>query len=68
MMATGAPDMAYRRPKGIQCYRAGTMTDHEDAAKGFGAHSDQERILEEAVYKHVQFRWTAVTSIAGTKR
>ena len=43
------------------------MTDLEDAAKGFGAHSDQERILEESVYKHLQFFWTAVTSIAGAR-
>ena len=34
-------------------------------AKGFGAHSDQERILEEAVYKHVQFFWEAVTRSRG---
>jgi acetylornithine deacetylase/succinyl-diaminopimelate desuccinylase-like protein len=68
VMSTGATDMAFLRGKGIQCYGVGAMTDLEDATKGFGAHSDQERILEEAVYKHVQFFWTAVTSIAGTKR
>jgi hypothetical protein len=27
----------------------GAMRDEEDAAKGFGVHSDQERVLEEAV-------------------
>ena len=48
-------------------YGVGAMVDLEDAPKGFGAHSDQERILEEAVYKHMQFFWTAVTSIAGSK-
>ena len=67
MMATGATDMAFLRAKGVQCYGIGAMTDLEDAPKGFGAHSDQERILEEAVYKHVEFFWTAVTSIAGAK-
>ena len=67
-MSTGATDMAYLRAKGVQCYGVGAMTDLEDAAKGFGAHSDQERIREEAVYRHVQFWWTAVTSIAGAKR
>ena len=67
MMSTGATDMAFLRGKGIQCYGVGAMTDLEDATKGFGAHSDQERILEEAVYKHIQFFWTAVTSIAGTQ-
>ncbi len=65
VMSTGATDMAFLRAKGVQCYGIGAMADQEDAAKGFGAHSDQERILEEAVYKHVRFFWEAVTSLAG---
>lgn len=64
-MQTGASDMTWLRAKGMQCYGVGPMTDDEDGAKGFGQHSDQERILEEAVYKHVQFYWKAVTAIAG---
>jgi acetylornithine deacetylase/succinyl-diaminopimelate desuccinylase-like protein len=67
IMQTGATDMAFLRARGVQCYGIGAMTDDEDAPKGFGAHSDQERILEEAVYKHVQFFWEAVTSIAAAK-
>ena len=67
MMQTGATDMAFLRAKGMQCYGIGAMTDVEDGPKGFGAHSDQERILEEAAYKHLQFMWTVVTSIAGAK-
>jgi hypothetical protein len=43
------------------------MVDEEDGPKGFGPHSDQERILEQAVYKHVQFFWEAVTSMAAAK-
>jgi acetylornithine deacetylase/succinyl-diaminopimelate desuccinylase-like protein len=66
-MQTGATDMAFLRAKGVQCYGVGPMIDEEDAAKGFGAHSDQERIPEESVYKHVQFFWDAVTSIAAKK-
>jgi acetylornithine deacetylase/succinyl-diaminopimelate desuccinylase-like protein len=65
VMSTGATDMAFLRANGVQCYGVGAMVDEEDAAKGFGAHSDQERILEEAIYKHTQFFWDAVTSIAG---
>jgi acetylornithine deacetylase/succinyl-diaminopimelate desuccinylase-like protein len=64
-MATGATDMAFLRAKGMQCYGVGAMVDEEDAPKGFGAHSDQERILEEALYKHVQFFWEAVRAIAA---
>ena len=67
MMQTSATDMAFLRAKGVQCYGVGPMIDEEDAPKGFGAHSEQERILEEAVYKHVQFFWNAVTLIAARK-
>ena len=66
-MSTGATDMAFLRAKGVQCYGVGAMVDEEDAPKGYGAHSDQERILEAAVYKHVQFFWQAVNAIAGSK-
>jgi acetylornithine deacetylase/succinyl-diaminopimelate desuccinylase-like protein len=66
-MSTGATDMAFLRAKGVQCYGVGAMSDVEDAPKGFGAHSDQERILEEAVYKHVEFFWEAVNSLAAKK-
>ena len=65
VMSTGATDMAFLRAKGMNCYGIGAMVDQEDAAKGYGAHSDQERILEEAIYKHVELFWEAVTSIAG---
>ena len=67
MMQTGATDMAFLRAKGVQCYGVGPMTDEEDGPKGFGPHSDQERILEEAVYKHLQFFWQAVNGIAASK-
>jgi len=45
----------------------GAMVDEEDAPQGFGPHSDQERILEEALYKHAQFFWEAVTTLAARK-
>jgi acetylornithine deacetylase/succinyl-diaminopimelate desuccinylase-like protein len=64
-MSTGATDMAFLRAKGVQCYGVGAMVDEEDGAKGFGPHSDQERVLEEAIYKHVEFFWDTVNSIAG---
>jgi acetylornithine deacetylase/succinyl-diaminopimelate desuccinylase-like protein len=65
VMSTGATDMAFLRAKGMNCYGIGAMVDQEDAAKGYGAHSDQERVLEEAIYKHVQMFWESVTAIAG---
>lgn len=54
-MSTGATDMAYLRAKGVQCYGVGPASDIEDGPKGFGAHSDQERILESEFYRFVRF-------------
>ena len=66
-MSTGATDMAYLRERGIECYGIGPMIDSEDGPKGFGSHSDQERILEEALFKFVQFNYDAVVSLAGKR-
>ncbi|MBY0435723.1 MAG: M20/M25/M40 family metallo-hydrolase [Cyclobacteriaceae bacterium] len=63
-MPTGATDMAFLREKGIECYGIGPMTDVEDGPKGFGAHSDQERILEESLHKFVQFNWEVIFNLA----
>src|SRR5215510_1709140 len=63
-MLTGATDMAQLRARGMQCYGIGPMTDSEDGPKGFGAHSDQERILEEALHKFVRFHWDIVVNLA----
>jgi acetylornithine deacetylase/succinyl-diaminopimelate desuccinylase-like protein len=63
-MSTGATDMAYLRAKGIQCYGIGPATDIEDGPKGFGAHSDQERILEAELYRFVKFHYELVEELA----
>lgn len=65
VMSTGATDMAFLRAKGVQCYGVGAMQDEEDPPKGYGPHSDQERIREQAVYNHVKFFWQVVNAIAG---
>jgi acetylornithine deacetylase/succinyl-diaminopimelate desuccinylase-like protein len=67
-MSTGATDMSFLRSKGVQCFGIGPMVDEEDAPKGFGAHSDQERLLEDGLYKFLQFNWEVATSLAGSKR
>ena len=67
LMQTGATDMAFLRAKGMECLGIGLMSDVEEGAKGYGAHSDQERVLEESVYKHVQFFWEAVTGLAAKR-
>jgi acetylornithine deacetylase/succinyl-diaminopimelate desuccinylase-like protein len=66
-MATGATDMAYLRAKGIQCYGVGPATDIEDGPKGFGAHSDQERILEAELHRFVRFHYEIVEALARKK-
>ncbi len=64
-MSTGATDMAYLRAKGVQCYGIGPAIDEEDGPKGFGAHSDQERLLESELYRFVRFQYQVVERLAG---
>ncbi|AOS43055.1 putative succinyl-diaminopimelate desuccinylase [Lacunisphaera limnophila] len=66
-MSTGATDMAYLRQKGIQCFGIGPMIDSEDGPRGFGAHSDQERILEEALHLFLKFNWDVVLDLAAAR-
>ena len=66
-MSTGATDMAQLRAKGVQCFGIGPATDMEDGPKGFGAHSDQERILESELHRFVRFNWEVVTELARAK-
>ena len=66
-MLTGATDMAQLRAKGVQCYGVGPMTDSEDGPKGFGAHSDQERLLEESIHKFVRFNLDIVLNLAKAR-
>jgi acetylornithine deacetylase/succinyl-diaminopimelate desuccinylase-like protein len=66
-MSTGATDMAYLRASGVQCYGISPAVDAEDGPKGFGAHSDQERILESELYRFVRFTWDVVIELAARK-
>jgi acetylornithine deacetylase/succinyl-diaminopimelate desuccinylase-like protein len=66
-MGTGATDMSNIRAKGIQCYGIGPALDTEDGPKGFGAHSDQERILESELHRFVRFQYDLVMELARAK-
>lgn len=66
-MSTGATDMAYLRNAGIQCYGIGPAIDQEDGPLGFGAHSDQERILISELHRFVRFNWDLVLDLAAEK-
>jgi acetylornithine deacetylase/succinyl-diaminopimelate desuccinylase-like protein len=66
-MSTGATDMAQLRTKGVQCFGIGPATDFEDPPKGFGAHSDQERLLESELHRFVRFTWEVVYDLAHAR-
>lgn len=63
-MSTGATDMAYLRARGVECYGIGPLIDSEDGPRGFGAHSDQERILEESLHRFVRYHWDLVEKLS----
>jgi acetylornithine deacetylase/succinyl-diaminopimelate desuccinylase-like protein len=66
-MSTGASDKAQLRAKGIQSYGLGPLTDVEDGPLGFGAHSDQERLLESELHRFVRMHWDAVVALAAAE-
>jgi acetylornithine deacetylase/succinyl-diaminopimelate desuccinylase-like protein len=66
-MGTGATDMSQLRAKGVQCFGVGSATDAEDGPKGFGAHSDQERLLESELHRFVRFHYDIVADLARAR-
>jgi acetylornithine deacetylase/succinyl-diaminopimelate desuccinylase-like protein len=68
IMGTGATDMAQvRSVTHSQCYGIGPAADFEDGPQGYGAHSDQERILESELHRFVRFSWDVVIALARAK-
>jgi hypothetical protein len=59
--------MAQLRARGMECVGIGAAIDVEDQAKGFGMHSDQERLLESELHRFVRFNWEIVTALARTR-
>ena len=47
--------------------RAVNAAIFEDAPKGFGAHSDQERLLESEIHRFVRFNWEVISDLARAK-
>ena len=66
-MSTYATDMWPLRAKGVQCVGIGSAVDIEDQTKGFGMHSDQERLLETELHRFVRLNWEVVTGLAGVR-
>ena len=66
-MSTFATDMWPLRARGMQCVGIGSAIDIEDQTKGFGMHSDQERLLESELQRFVRFNWELVTGLARVR-
>ena len=66
-MSTGATDKVFLQAKGMTTYGFGPVVDEEDAEKGFGAHSDQERLRETELYRFTQFNWEVINLMAAQK-
>jgi len=61
-MLNGATDGAQLRAKGVQVYGIGGISNGGPLS---GAHSDNERISEEALLKLLQYMWYSVNEVAG---
>jgi acetylornithine deacetylase/succinyl-diaminopimelate desuccinylase-like protein len=65
MMVTGATDSAELRAKGVQAYGIGAPTSDDDALR---VHGNDERIRLEGVGKFVEYVYSAVVGVAGSKK
>ena len=61
-MLNGATDGAQLRAKGVQVYGVGGISSGGPLS---GAHSDNERISEEALMKLVQYIWYSTIEVAA---
>jgi acetylornithine deacetylase/succinyl-diaminopimelate desuccinylase-like protein len=66
-MSTFATDMAQLRARGVECFGIGPAVDMEDGPKGFGMHSDQERLLERELYRFVRFNYEVVADLVRAR-
>ena len=66
-MSTGATDMAYSAPRACSATASARRSTSRMGRKGFGAHSDQERILETKRSRFVRFQYQVVVSLAGSR-
>ena len=65
-MLTGATDMAQLRANGVQAYGIGPIFEEADQDTG-AAHTDDERLAENSLYKLVEFQLKAVLEVAAHK-
>lgn len=63
-MSTGATDMAQVRARGIPAYGIGPLRSVEELSSGNGAHSDNERVSEQAFRDYLRFVWLTIIDVA----
>ena len=66
-MSTYGTDMWPLRARGMQCVGIGAAVDLEDQSRGYGMHSDQERLLESELHRFVRLNWEIVTELARAR-
>lgn len=66
LMSTGATDMAQLRAKGVEAYGIGPARTLDEMNSRYGAHSDDERIAEEALVDMTRFLWNVVLEIGAS--
>ena len=66
-MSTGATDMSQLRAKGVEAYGIGPARTREEMNSRFGAHSDDERVSEEALHEMTRFLWEVVMDIGASR-
>lgn len=66
-MSTGATDMSQVRAMGVPAYGIGPIRSREELNSGNGAHSDNERVSEQAMVDFLRFLWMTVIDVAASK-
>ena len=66
-MSTGATDMAQVRAMGVPAYGIGPIRTQAELNSGNGAHSDNERVSEEAMIEFLRFMWAVIIDVAASR-
>jgi acetylornithine deacetylase/succinyl-diaminopimelate desuccinylase-like protein len=64
-MSTAGTDMSQVRAKGVPCYGVGPIRSQAELNSGNGAHSDNERVSEQAMIDFVRFLWLTIIDVAA---
>ena len=65
-MSNGATDMSQVRAMGVPAYGIGPIRTLAELNSGNGAHSDNERVSEEAMIDFLRFMWAVIIDVAAS--